>query len=97
MRKWGNNKQFNDYYDLVLENSTRKAYRVNDQKVLALAAEQHLDVSQIPSINRSMAWWDPTDIYGKIQNTSRVGKVSASKNYNLGAPALRLFDAVKKN
>ncbi|MBX4205459.1 MAG: glycosyltransferase family 39 protein [Candidatus Doudnabacteria bacterium] len=73
MRKWGENGQFKQYYDLVLENSQRRVYKINDAKVRAMALRQHLDVSQIPSINRNIAWWDPTDIYAKIDNTNHVG------------------------
>jgi hypothetical protein len=73
MRKWGTNSQFSQYYDLVLENSQRRVYKINDAKVRALAAQEHLNPAQIPSINRGIAWWDPTDIYAKIQNNSSIG------------------------
>ena len=73
MRKWGNNQQFLAYYDLVLENSQRRVYKINEAKVRAMAAANHLDSGQIPSINNNIAWWDPTDIYAKIQSNSSVG------------------------
>jgi hypothetical protein len=73
MAKWGNDKQFAQYYTLVLENPLRKVYKINEKKVRALAIAQHLDPAQIPSLNEDIGWWNPSDIYAKIQTPSPVG------------------------
>ncbi len=70
---WGNSTEFNDYYQLVLQNSKRRVYKVRTDKVVALAKQQKLDLSQIPSINRDISWWDPSNIYAKIQDHTAVG------------------------
>jgi hypothetical protein len=73
MRKWGKDPQFAEYYTLVLENSERRVYKIKEQKVLTMALNRHLDISQIPSINPTISRWNPQNIYAKIENKNQVG------------------------
>jgi len=66
-RTWGNSSQFMDYYDLVLDNATRRVYKINDAKIRQLAAANDYDPSAIPSINQRITRWDPGNIYNKIE------------------------------
>lgn len=73
MRKWGNSAQFLSFYDLVLENDLRRVYKINDAKIMAMVARNNLNPTEIPSINPQVSWWDPANIYAKIQNNTPVG------------------------
>ncbi|HEX5430274.1 MAG TPA: glycosyltransferase family 39 protein [Patescibacteria group bacterium] len=73
MVKWGKNPELTQYYDLVMQNPIRRIYKIDDAKVMDMAAAHGLDASQIPSINPQISWWDPSDIYAKIQTKPTVG------------------------
>ncbi|HYC79562.1 MAG TPA: hypothetical protein VEC17_00890 [Candidatus Binatia bacterium] len=73
-RRWAGNEQFEHFYELVYENTKRRVYKINDERVVAYAEENNFDLSQIPSVNREMGKWNPLDFYNKLQVSVSVKK-----------------------
>ncbi len=74
--KWADSQEFQNYYDLVVENNTRRLYKVNEAAVASLVERAGYDKTAVPSLNPQIAWWDPTSIYAKIQNRQIVGQAN---------------------
>jgi hypothetical protein len=81
LRAWGGSEEFLVYYDLVHENSKRLVYKINEKAVAEMAARESLNLSAIPSVNEGIEWWDPSEIYAKIQSeATALAPESAKKN-----------------
>ncbi|MGE5392618.1 MAG: glycosyl hydrolase family 8 [Candidatus Saccharibacteria bacterium] len=101
-RKWGNSQEFNYYYTLVSSNDIRQVYKINDARVETMARQENLNLSQIPSINRGISYWDPQNIYDHIRQPgyaeaqpSQSGKTKVDFLQMMGLKAFDLFGMFK--
>lgn len=64
--RWGKSEIFEKYYVLIEKNEREVLYKVNEEAVRKYAESKGLDISQIPSLNASITWWDADTIYKKM-------------------------------
>lgn len=64
--RWGKSELFEQYYVLIEKNEREVLYKVNEEAVKKYAESKTLDISQIPSLNASITWWDADTIYRNI-------------------------------
>jgi hypothetical protein len=58
----GDNLDFQKYYSVIEEEKDRRMYKLNQSVVIEYAKEHNLDSSKIPSLNPSIADWNPDTI-----------------------------------
>lgn len=66
-RELGKSETFKIYYQLILQNKERKLYKLNTERVLALAKARNYNLSAIPSLNPNIALWEPSSVYKNMQ------------------------------
>lgn len=82
VRDWGSSEEFNRYYDLVMENSKKRVYKINEEMVAQMTAKQGLKLSEIPSVNENIQWWNTSNIYAKIQDKFTAFETAADTKKN---------------
>ncbi len=73
-RRWAENEQFANFYELVYENSGRRVYKVRQDKIFEYAQDNNLNITLIPSISPQLTKWNPGDFYNKLQLSLDVKK-----------------------
>lgn len=64
--RWGNSQTFLNYYNLVFENNRERLYKINEKALRQYAIDKNLKLSEIPSLNSNITWWNPETIYEKM-------------------------------
>lgn len=70
--KWEDSEIFHSFYNVVMENNTRKLYKVNEEALARIIQEHGYDASVIPSLRADKKVWDTKTIYSDIRNEKLV-------------------------
>lgn len=73
---WGNSDQFRRFYALAFGNKFVEIYRLNEAEVKRYASLRGMDPARIPSLNPSIATWDPELVYRAME----TGFASVGRN-----------------
>lgn len=76
--KWGKSQTFLKYFNLVLGNNDKLLYKINEEAVKQYAIDKKLNLSEIPSLNSNITWWNPETIYEKMgaKNLEKITEIN---------------------
>lgn len=66
--KWSSNDKIYELYDIFLKNDIYILLKINEDAMMDFAKKNNLDISEMPSMNTDIEYWDPEDIKDKIEN-----------------------------
>lgn len=77
-RAWGNSPEFADYYELVLQNSKRRLYRLKDEAIEELVAARKLQPVAVPALQSAPFRWNPETVYADMtREAPRTGPLAS--------------------